>query len=87
MEWKNISELLGKVSGLFQVNFLFKKAAADAILAILKIQVQESDISMKNGVVYIKAPPLVKGEIFLKKQSILNLINNKGLPNQITDLK
>lgn len=51
------------------------KFQKDAVLSIIKesvgIQLEEKDVEIKNFTVYIKASPLVKNEIFMRKQFIL----------------
>ena len=82
-----MSFLLGRANKLFLANDSFKRAVADALHVSLNLKIKDENVSLKNGVVFIKTSPIVKTEIFLHKQDIIDLINKNNPPNPIIDLK
>jgi hypothetical protein len=86
MEWKNVGTLLERVTRLLHSKQVFKKAVVKAVADVLGVQILESDVTMENGVVYIKTSPLIKGEIFLQKRVLLELINKNNPTKPILDL-
>ncbi len=57
------------------------------IQGVLKIDITESDIEIKNKIVFIQCHPAIKTAIFLKKQVILEQIKEKLPDVQVVDLK
>jgi len=87
MEWKDVGNLLGRAIELLHGERFFKKTVAEVVASVLNVKVLESEVTLKNGVVYIKAPPLVKGEIFLRKKVLLELINKNNPTKRVADLR
>lgn len=58
-----------------------------ALNEFLGIEKGVTDVSIQNGVLYVKAPGAIKQEIFLKKQKILNFLKEKDLDLIITDIR
>jgi hypothetical protein len=57
------------------------------IQGVLKIDITESDIEIKNKIVFIQCHPAIKTAIFLKKEVILEQIKEKLPDVQVVDLK
>ena len=87
MDWKNISDLLGRATKLFQSNFLLKKIIADSVKNVVGVTIPESDIVYKSGVIYIKTSPVIKSEILLNKLLIIDTVKKSGLVGQSVELK
>ena len=86
MEWKDISGLLEKATRLVRNDYITKKTVADLIGEKLNVEIKTSEISLKNKIAYIKAPPLIKGELFLRKKEILDILGQNPII-KIDDLK
>lgn len=74
MEYNHIKDYLEKVK-----NILFSKEEnIQIIIEVIKINtgvaLSSRNISVKGTSIYIKASPLVKNEILIKKEKILNNI-------------
>ena len=82
----NVSKYLErfKVVGLGEGEV--KESLMAAALAQANISLEKKDIEIKNGVAHIKAHPLVKNQLQIKKTAILKALNEK-LEKPLTDIR
>ncbi len=59
----------------------------DIIKNELNVNIKSENILIKNNIIYIKTKPIIKSEVFIKKQKILELIKNKTNNNKFKDIK
>jgi hypothetical protein len=62
---------LGKITSLLQISLGEKEALLHAIKNISKIELDEKELEIKNGVAVILASPSVKNEIYMRRSAIL----------------
>lgn len=83
----NIDNFLIKFKNLKPKDSDVKKTIINSVSKILKIEIKESEISVKNEVIYIKTNSIIKNEIFINKSKILKevetLLNKKNIENII----
>ena len=82
-----IKSFLSKYKKLTTNHNLLRDVVLDCINKKTKILIQKKDIKIVNNVVYIKTKPIVKSEIFIHKEYILNEINNILPTKTIKDIK
>ncbi|MCR4334383.1 MAG: hypothetical protein NUV47_01465 [Patescibacteria group bacterium] len=80
----HISKNLEKFIDLGKEENLLKDKIVLVLSNYYKTSFSKSDVFLKEGVVKIKASPLIKNDIFIKKKEILNLI--KEIAPNITNL-
>ena len=68
----NLGGFLEKFKNLLGTSKFQKDAVISMIESVVKIKLQDKEIDIKDFVVYIKASPAVRGEIFMRKQKILD---------------
>lgn len=64
-----------------------KRRLKAAIEEFLGVSNTITDISLKNGTVYIKAPSVLKQEIFLRKNKILLFLKEQNLNILVDDIR
>jgi hypothetical protein len=84
---KQISSFLEKFSRLIKDNKDLKKEILLAVKSAANISLDEKNISIKNGTLYIKEKPQVKNEIFMKKEKILSSIEQILGKKAISDIR
>lgn len=84
--WKSISPLLRKFSSLKPRKEMLVDDVVGAVYSRTGIQLNKNDIKINNLVAYIKADPIIKNELFLKKEDILEELHQKFL-SQIQDIR
>ncbi len=67
----NLGSYLEKFKLILATPGALKKPVLNAILKITSIELSEKDIDVKEGSIYLKTHPLIKNEIFMKKDLIL----------------
>ena len=72
-----ISDLLQKFKHITPPDITVRKSAVDIIKTTTNIELDKKDISIKNGVVYIKTQPIYKNEIFINKQKIIKKLQER----------
>lgn len=54
-----------------------RKGVCEFILKEMNIETPLKDVSVKNGVIYIKTKPIIKNEVFMKKKKLLLFVQEK----------
>ena len=67
----NIGDFLRRFSTLTPPDEFVRKQVLQSIQNILHYEVLMKDVSVRNGVVYIKTNSLVKNKVFMKKELLL----------------
>jgi hypothetical protein len=67
----NIGDFLVKFKQITPPDGIIRDVFSEIILQILNININKTDISLKNNTVYIKTNPFIKNKIFIHKKDIL----------------
>ena len=81
---KHITALLGRFSSLSPTRHIRERVAAH-ITAVTGFPTSNEVLRYRNKMVYLAVPPLIRGEILLKKESILQKLNEE-FPGAVKDL-
>ena len=73
----DISKYLEKFSKLSTSRGFLRESVVSSIKEICNFDIEPTKIDEKNGIVRISERPIIKSEIFLKKQRILNSLEKK----------
>ncbi len=73
----NIGEYLEKFKIRHQSRDSLRNSVADVIKEICGIEIEPKKIEIKNFIARINERPIVKTQIFLKKQKILEILDKK----------
>jgi hypothetical protein len=86
--WKNIGGFLERFANFKPSQNLIKDESAKIIGGVLNVEIKPEDIEERNGVLYFKSiNPVLKNEIFLKKQVILEVLKDRLGPKSPMDLR
>jgi hypothetical protein len=86
--WKNIGNFLERFANLKPSQNLIKDESAKIIGGLLNMEIKPEDIEERNGVLIFKsANPVLKNEIFLKKEIILKALKQRLGPKSPGDLR
>lgn len=88
MDYQPISNLFFNLKNLVD----FKQKRLDLVVGvvtqIIKKELNKDVFLIKNKVIYIKTNPLIKNQILIKKDLILEQINNKlNIKDKVIDIK
>ena len=72
----NISSYLEKFKSIGMQDALLKEKTTTLIQERFGITINKKDITYKNGIMTLKVPPILKTEIFMKKQEFLKLLSS-----------
>ena len=85
---KKLQLLLDRFLNITPPNHAVRNAVVDVVRVKINIVLDRSDISVREGVVYIKARPIIKSEILLRKKEILDGVKNKiGSAAAVVDVR
>ncbi|HBM46156.1 MAG: hypothetical protein UT05_C0003G0072 [Parcubacteria group bacterium GW2011_GWF2_38_76] len=85
---QSISFFLDRFKKFSRPDIQIRESVSKAIKSEIGADVPEKDISVKEGVVYIKTHnSILKNELFLKKKNILDTIQNVCGIKNIRDIK
>jgi len=73
----NIAQYLEKFKQLSVSRNFLRDSVVEAIKEVCKIEINSKNIDFKDGILRIKEKPIIKNEIFLKKNKILDFLNTK----------
>ena len=73
----HIGDLLKKFKTLVPREKIVKDEMISAVFEETGILLQSEEISFQNGVIFIKTNPVIKNELFMRKQKILLEIKKK----------
>jgi len=82
----NIEDFLVRFKNIKPPNDTTRGYISDIIFDILNIKIEKTDIKINNNSVYIKTSHIIKNEIFLNKQNILNKLNKKLDKNKLNNI-
>lgn len=83
----NINDFLKKFIGIKPPDIFLREKTIISVKEAIGIQVDARQISITNGVIYMKCSPIIKNEIILKKEKILTHINNNEYNHTIVDIR
>ena len=87
MDYGHINIFLEKFKKIFKEKNDFKRVVVECLNKNLNFQIKESDILIKPPFVNIKGSPLIKNEILMKKEKILNEIKERVNDIIITEIR
>ena len=76
---KTINELLKKFKKILGSAEKNKKTIIETINIIAKTDLEEKDVTVRAGIITIKASPAAKNEIFFKKTAIVGELKKQGI--------
>ena len=79
MPHKHIKDFFQRFALLTPTERIIKEATTSAIYVATNITVSPKSMVYHNNTVYIKEPPLIKGEILIHKNEILEILK-KNIP-------
>ncbi len=82
----NIEDFLIKFKNIKPPNDTTRGYVSDVIFDTLNIKIEKVNIKINNNSIYIKTSHIIKNEIFLNKQKILNELNNKLGKNKLNNI-
>jgi hypothetical protein len=77
----NIASYLEKFKNIGLGERLLKEAIKTSVREVLNFELEEKNISVKNGEVVFKVTPAIKNAIYIKKQAILKKMEENGVKN------
>jgi len=72
---RTISELLEKFKKILQTNSQVKDLFVRVLKGELNYDADTKSITLKDGIIYMSDKPIVKNEVFMKKEKILTELN------------
>lgn len=76
----NISIYLDKFKKVDFKNTSLKDGIVASVGRVLKIKINNNDVTIRDGVIYLKINPVMKNEVFIKKGSIVNDLVANNIP-------
>lgn len=73
----SIVKYLEKFKETIELRGFVTRSVRETIMEVCKIDVEERNIKIRNGVIRINEGPMVKTEIFFKKIKILEILSKK----------
>ncbi len=73
----NISKFLGKFTGLKPPERFIREICIKIISETVKVTLKNEDIQIQGNTIYLTPHPLVKNEIFLQKDILLEKLNQE----------
>lgn len=83
----NIGNYLQKFSSLIIDSKALKRSILSVIYDVIGVELKEKDIDLQKSILYIKTTPLIKNEIYLKKDLILKQLKEKSSLVNITEIR
>lgn len=74
MDYNHIKDYLGKFKEILFSSEEKSRVVIDVIEHVLSIKIENKNIQIKTPFIYIKASPLIRNEILIKKELILKEI-------------
>lgn len=76
---ENIESFLKRFKKIVSSNEDSQKVIIGVIKNLLGVDLKEENFDIKNGVLYIRAKPIIKNEIYFHKEKILKTLQEKGV--------
>lgn len=77
----NIALYLEKFKNIGQGERLVKEAVKKSVKEVMKFELAEKDMMIKNGEVIFRVSPAIKNAIYIKKAQILRKLTENGVKN------
>ena len=87
MPLHTISSLFDKYKSLTPPDYSVRTAACECISKVVGIKLSEKDISVERGVLIVKASPVIRNEIFIRKTHVLICLKEKCESETPSDIK
>jgi hypothetical protein len=84
---QNLSSFLNKFKTLTSPKDSLRKIISDVIFELTKIPLTREEIDINQNIIFIKTTPIKKIEILLKKEFILNKVEQVLIKKTLTDIK
>lgn len=86
---EGIKFFLNKFKNLTPPHYFIKKELTLSIKKILNINIKKEHISISSDIIYVKTSPIIKSEIFIKKNLILQDLSKRisKYNKNITDIR
>ncbi len=84
---EKISFFLEKFKSLGLGDIAVKKIFSELVEKHLNLKLELADIVIREGVLYVKASPALKSELFIKRQFFLKELSNNLGPTKISGLR
>ncbi|MFZ2072558.1 MAG: hypothetical protein WA101_00860 [Minisyncoccia bacterium] len=81
-----IKDLLLRFNNILLSEEVKKESIKNIISEVINVPIQSNDIKIKNGTVYLSIKPIYKSEIFMKREKILQKLQEslgKKAPQEI----
>lgn len=78
-----LGDFLEKFKKLHGDRLQSRQSVLDVVNQVLGVQLQQTDITIKNNTLTIKASPTLKTEIYMKKEALLQAL----LSHKITNIR
>ncbi len=82
-----LTQLLARFKNLTNTEKIKKEVIIEEIKACTGISIPISTVSILKNTIFLKVSPIIRTEIFLKKEEIIKKINNIHGLNHISDIK
>lgn len=82
-----LSDLLAKYKNLVPTDSIKKEAVIEVISKVFQIDLQKTDISLSNNIIFLKTSSKLKAEVFMNKTSIMRDLKKILQQNTPRDIK
>jgi hypothetical protein len=72
-----IKLLLGRFKDYLPEELVFRRLVCEVILEKTGVALTPKDLNLSGGAIYIKAKPIAKSEIFIKRELILDALEKR----------
>lgn len=87
MDYNHIKDYLGKFKEILFSSEEKSRVVVGVIDHVLSIKIENKNIQIKQPFIYIKASPLIRNEILIKKELILKEISTLLPESNFKDIK
>lgn len=84
---EQISFFLEKFKTLGLGDIATKRVFAEQVEKVLHIKLNSTDITLRDGVLYVKAHPVLKSELYMKKKLVIDELSKVLGSVKITGLR
>jgi hypothetical protein len=83
----NISSYLEKFKRLEPPGDSVKIVAQDVIFEVVGVKIEKKDMSVKDSVLFLSVPSIIKNEVYMNKRGILEKVNGLLKEKMIKDIR
>lgn len=84
---EDLSRYFEKFKSILKSDTAQKKAVSDALMSVAGIEMGPERITIKGGIAIVPGNPIVRTEMMLKKQALLDEIQRISPGSRIRDLR